>query len=141
MGIAGRELDIDGHLHARTVSASGRSSPHRINPFDLPPSDPSGEGSALLDHIQQVLGLLDVLLAEPAQRLSLTERAILDRAIKETYELAGQPSSGTHRSLPASVCIDEVGVLCPTGCVVPIGIAITTPADCLVAARHFPPWL
>ena len=65
------------------------SSPHRINPFDLPPSDPTGEGSALLDHIQQVLGLLDVLLAEPGQRLSLTERAVLDRAIKETYELAG----------------------------------------------------
>src|SRR5207244_284427 len=65
------------------------SSPHRINPFDLPPSDPTGEGSALLDHIQQVLGLLDVLLAEPGQRLSLTERAVLDRAIRETYELAG----------------------------------------------------
>src|SRR5439155_26479155 len=65
------------------------SSPHRINPFDLPPSDPTGEGLALLDHIQQVLGLLDVLLAEPGQRLSLTERAVLDRAIKDTYELAG----------------------------------------------------
>jgi type IV secretory pathway VirB4 component len=65
------------------------SSPHRINPFDLPPSDPTAEGSVLLDHIQQVLGLLDVLLAEPGQRLSLTERAVLDRAIKETYELAG----------------------------------------------------
>src|SRR5437762_8069163 len=51
------------------------SSPHRINPFDLPPADPTGEGSALLDHIQQVLGLLDVFLAEPGQRLSLTERA------------------------------------------------------------------
>ena len=36
-----------------------------------------------------MLGLLDVLLAEPGQRLSLTERAVLDRAIKETYELAG----------------------------------------------------
>jgi TraG P-loop domain len=34
------------------------SSPHRINPFDLPPPDPTGEGSVLLDHIQQVLGLL-----------------------------------------------------------------------------------
>ena len=61
------------------------SSPHRINPFDLPPPDPNGEGSVLLDHIQQVLGLLDVLLAEPGQRLSLSERAVLDRAIKDAY--------------------------------------------------------
>ena len=65
------------------------SSPHRINPFDLPPPDPAGEDSVLLDHIQQVLGLLDVLLAEPGQRLSLGERAVLDRAIKEAYQSAG----------------------------------------------------
>jgi len=65
------------------------SSPQRINPFDLPPPDPSGEGSVLLDHIQQVLGLLDVLLAEPGQRLSLAERGVLDRAIREAYVMAG----------------------------------------------------
>jgi hypothetical protein len=80
------------------------SSPHRINPFDLPPADPSGEGSVLLDHIQQVLGLLDVLLAEPGQRLSLTERGVLDRAIKETYQLAGITESvSTHGNPPPTM--------------------------------------
>ena len=73
------------------------SSPHRINPFDLPPPDPNGEGSVLMDHIQQVLGLLDVLLAEPGQRLSLIERGVLDRTIKEAYQVAGiTENAGTH---------------------------------------------
>jgi type IV secretory pathway VirB4 component len=80
------------------------SSPHRINPFDLPPPDPSPEGSVFLDHIQQVLGLLDVLLAEPGQRLSLAERAVLDRSIREAYETAGitaDPES--HSSTPPTM--------------------------------------
>jgi TraG P-loop domain len=80
------------------------SSPHRINPFDLPPPDPSGEGSVLLDHIQQVLGLLDVLLAEPGQRLSLAERGVLDRAIKEAYQLAGITEDvSTHGNRPPTM--------------------------------------
>src|SRR5205823_3768327 len=80
------------------------SSPHRINPFDLPPADPAGEGSVLLDHIQQVLGLLDVLLAEPGQRLSLGERAVLDRAIKEAYQSAGITEDvATHRNPPPTM--------------------------------------
>jgi hypothetical protein len=80
--------DLCGAMHGQFLRVAA-SSPHRINPFDLPPPDPSGEGSVLLDHIQQVLGLLDVLLAEPGQRLSLAERAVLDRAIKEAYQAAG----------------------------------------------------
>jgi type IV secretory pathway VirB4 component len=80
------------------------SSPHRINPFDLPPAEPNGEGSILLDHIQQVLGLLDVLLAEPGQRLSLGERAVLDRAIKETYQTVGiTESAATHSNVPPTM--------------------------------------
>jgi hypothetical protein len=80
------------------------SSPHRINPFDLPPPDPTGEGSVLLDHIQQVLGLLDVLLAEPGQRLSLSERAVLDRAIKEAYQSQGITENvRTHSSPPPTM--------------------------------------
>jgi conjugal transfer ATP-binding protein TraC len=80
------------------------SSPHRINPFDLPPPDPNGEGSVLLDHIQQVPGLLDELLAEPGQRLSLGERAVLDRAIKEVDETAGITENAvTHARVPPTM--------------------------------------
>src|SRR5918911_3016251 len=80
------------------------SSPHRINPFDLPPPDPSGEGAVLLDHIQQVLGLLDVLLAEPGQRLSLTGRALLDRTVKESYAVAGiTEDPATHGNVPPTM--------------------------------------
>jgi type IV secretory pathway VirB4 component len=80
------------------------SSPHRINPFDLPPADATGEGSVLLDHIQQVLGLLDVLLAEPGQRLSLGERAVLDRAIREAYQTVGiTEDARTHANPPPTM--------------------------------------
>ena len=80
------------------------SSPHRINPFDLPPPNPDGEGSVLLEHMQQVLGLFDVLLAEPGQRLSLGERAALDRAIKEAYAMVGiTESTVTHASMPPTM--------------------------------------
>jgi hypothetical protein len=80
------------------------SSPHRINPFDLPPPHPNGEGSVLLDHIQQLLGLLDVLLAEPGQRLSLGERAVLDRAIKEAYQTQGITENvATHSNPPPTM--------------------------------------
>lgn len=80
------------------------SSPHRINPFDLPPADATGEGSVLLDHIQQVLGLLDVLLAEPGQRLSLGERAVLDHAIKEAYQAVGiTEDTRTHANPPPTM--------------------------------------
>jgi type IV secretory pathway VirB4 component len=80
------------------------SSPHRINPFDLPPQDVSAEGSVLLDHIQQVVGLLDILLAEPGQRLSLTERAVLDRAVKEAYTAAGiTEDPATHGKAPPTM--------------------------------------
>jgi len=81
------------------------SSPHRINPFDLPPPDPNGEGSVLLDHIQQVQGLLDVLLAEPSSpRLSLIERGVLDRTIKEACQLAGiTEDAATHANPPPTM--------------------------------------
>src|SRR5918912_2252618 len=87
------------------------SSPHRINPFDLPPPDPSREGSVLLDHIQQVLGLLDVLLAEPGHRLSLAERGVLDRAIKEAYQLAGITEDPATHANPAPTMAALQGVL------------------------------
>ena len=80
------------------------SSRHRINPFDLPPPDRRGESSVLLDHIQQVLGLLDVLLAEPGRRLSLLERGVLDRAIKQAYERAGiAEDPDSHASPPPTM--------------------------------------
>src|SRR5262249_47278579 len=80
------------------------SSPHRINPFDLPPPDVSAEGSVLLDHLQQVVGLLDILLAEPGQRLSLTERALLDRAVKEAYAAAGiNEDPASHGEVPPTM--------------------------------------
>jgi hypothetical protein len=63
-----------------------------------------GEGSVLLDHIQQVLGLLDVLLAEPRQRLSLIERGVLDRSIKEAYLVAGiTEDASTHANPPPTM--------------------------------------
>src|SRR5262249_16063800 len=46
----------------------------------------------------------DVLLAEPGQRLSLGERAVLDRAIKEAYQTVGiTEDTRTHADPPPTM--------------------------------------
>jgi hypothetical protein len=85
----------------RLAAASGA----RINPFDLPPPglrQPPDE--VLADHIQEVLGLLEVLLAEPGGRLGRRARARLDRAVSEAYARAGiGPDPTTHNRLPPTL--------------------------------------
>jgi type IV secretory pathway VirB4 component len=71
------------------------SSPHRLNPFDLPPAGPpmpvaavgpvgsfADEEDPLAERATAILGLLELLLGG---RLDTYERAVLDRAIYQTY--------------------------------------------------------
>src|SRR5207253_8005714 len=89
------------HEYARLVDAVGEhgrfvrlaaASGQRVNPFDLPPPEPrQPPGEVLGDHIQQLIGLLELLLADAGTRLDTRARGRLDAAIVEAYRLAGLP--------------------------------------------------
>lgn len=71
---------------AETVGGSfiniSLTSPHHINPFDLPPLRPDElPAEALKSHILNLTGLLRIMLGD----LTAEEVGILDRAIAETY--------------------------------------------------------
>src|SRR5438105_5718419 len=59
------------------------SSAHHLNPFDLPPAAASSTDGIdiLAEQVTAVLGLIDVMLAEPGTTLNTYERATLDRAV------------------------------------------------------------
>jgi len=65
----------------------GPGSPVRINPFDLPPFDPTDDDlrDPLRDHIASLEHLLELLLAERGRTLTAEEIAILDLALSVTY--------------------------------------------------------
>jgi conjugal transfer ATP-binding protein TraC len=72
--------------YVRLASASA----HRLNPFDLPSGHAVDEGvDTLAEHVASLLGLLEVMLAEPGGTLHPIERAVLDRALYTTYAAAG----------------------------------------------------
>ncbi|WP_152413047.1 VirB4 family type IV secretion system protein, partial [Nitrolancea hollandica] len=64
------------------------SSEQQLNPFDLPPAG-DGDVDPLAEQVTRLLGLLELLLAEPGHPLSIDERAVLDRALYQTYADAG----------------------------------------------------
>ncbi|MGI8915256.1 MAG: VirB4-like conjugal transfer ATPase, CD1110 family [Chloroflexota bacterium] len=75
------------------------TSPHQINPFDLPPPDPTDrEGrDPLAEQVTAVTALLELLLTDADLPLGAHERGLLDRAIYQTYATAG-----IHPGIPAS---------------------------------------
>ena len=95
----------------QTVRLAG-ASPHRINPFDLPPGGPADpdERDALAERVLQLQGLLALMLA-PGHALLPEERGAIDRALYETYRRAGITADpGTH-GRPAPVLRDLHGVI------------------------------
>jgi len=93
------------------VRLSG-SSPHRINPFDLPPSAQDDDArDPLAARILALQGLLGVMLGDAGQPLGQRERGVLDGALYEAYRRAGiTPDPGTH-DRPAPVLSDLLAVL------------------------------
>ncbi|HEY8742696.1 MAG TPA: DUF87 domain-containing protein, partial [Chloroflexota bacterium] len=75
------------------------TSPHQINPFDLPPPDPTDrEGrDPLAEQVTAVTALLELLLTDADLPLGAHERGLLDRAIYQTYA-----NAGIHSGVPAS---------------------------------------
>lgn len=88
------------------------SSPHRLNPFDLPRTAPGSEDQdGLAEHVTELIGLLSVMLAEPGGSLTTFERAILDDALYATYARAGITEDRASHDQPAPLLRDLHDVL------------------------------
>src|SRR5439155_25341930 len=83
------------------------SSRQRMNPFDLPPAGDDEEGrDPLAEQVAALIGLLEIMLAEPGRPLSTHERALLDRALYQTYASAGITSDVATHARPAPLLRD-----------------------------------
>jgi type IV secretory pathway VirB4 component len=83
------------------------SSAQRLNPFDLPPFDYDEEGrDPLAEQVTALLGLLELMLAEPGRPLGAHERALLDRALYQTYAAAGIAADPATHNRPVPVLRD-----------------------------------
>jgi len=103
----------------------GPGCPVRINPFDLPPFDPTDDDlrDPLRDHIANLQRLMQLLLADRGHTLTGEEIAILDLALAATYanewrdEVTGEVRGGyttdsrTHRSERTPLLADLLQVL------------------------------
>src|SRR5947209_9396519 len=82
------------------------SSPHHLNPFDLPPPSDEDGRDPLAEQVGALLGLLEVMIALPGQGLDPYERAVLDRALYQTYAAAGIGPDPTTHARPAPLLRD-----------------------------------
>ncbi|MCW5880718.1 MAG: ATP-binding protein [Anaerolineae bacterium] len=101
-----------GGQYIRLASSSGQ----HLNPFDLPPAtDDEDERDPLAEHVAALLGLLEIMLAERGAALSVQERAILDRALYQTYASAGITDDPATHSRPAPLLRDLHATLSAIG--------------------------
>lgn len=88
-GEYGRLCAAVGGQRVRLATSGGAA----INPFDLPrpgADEPPGEArDPVAEAVGALLTLLELMLADPGGRLVAGERAILDRALYDTYAAAG----------------------------------------------------
>jgi type IV secretory pathway VirB4 component len=84
------------------------TSAHHLNPFDLPPPDPTAAeaGDVLAEQVTSVVGLLNVMLSERGASLNQYERATLDRAVYDAYAAVGVSSDPSTHARPAPLLAD-----------------------------------
>ena len=84
------------------------SSPHHLNPFDLPPPDPAdAEGrDPLAERIAALLALLEIMVAPAGQPLGPRERGVLDRALYQAYAAVGITADPATHDRPAPLLRD-----------------------------------
>ena len=71
------------------ASAPGNAEEARTTGTDARVPDAGQEGDALAEQVAALLGLLEVMLTTPDEPLTTRERAVLDRALYQTYAQAG----------------------------------------------------
>jgi conjugal transfer ATP-binding protein TraC len=96
LGVDFLVIDPEDEYRALCVSVDGQyvrlasSSSQHLNPFDLPPAEEDEDTrDPLAEQVAALLALLEIMLAEPGHGLSSHERALLDRALYETYAASG----------------------------------------------------
>lgn len=77
--------DAVGGQYLRLASTSAQ----HLNPFDLPPNRDIEEGDPLAEQVASLVGLLEIMLVDRDDTLSTDQRALLDRALYETYAARG----------------------------------------------------
>jgi conjugal transfer ATP-binding protein TraC len=89
-------IDPEDEYCALCVAVDGQyvrlasSSSQHLNPFDLPPTEEDEDArDPLAEQVAALLALLEIMLAEPGHGLTSHERALLDRALYETYAASG----------------------------------------------------
>ncbi len=90
------------------------TSPHQINPFNLPPPDRGDhEGQdPLAEQVVTLIALVELMLADPGQPLGTHERGVLERALYRTYAVAGiHPGREASYARPAPLLRDLHEVL------------------------------
>jgi conjugal transfer ATP-binding protein TraC len=116
LGVNFLVVDPEGEYRALTDAVGGQNvrlavaSPHRINPFDLPPPDPSDADGRdpLAERVASLLGLLGIMLAEPGRPLGPRERALLDRVLYQTYARRGIDRDVITHERPPPILYDLV---------------------------------
>ena len=113
-GVGFLVVDPEDEYRALCAAAAGQyvrlasASPHHLNPFDLPPVTAEDGRDPLAEQVTALLGLLEVMVATDAagRGLSHYERAVLDRALYQTYARAGISTDPATHDRPAPLLRD-----------------------------------
>jgi conjugal transfer ATP-binding protein TraC len=108
-----------GGQYVRLASTSN----HRLNPFDLPPSEAQDGTDTLAEQVTALLGLLSIMLADTDRSLDKLERAVLDDALYQTYARAGITRDPLSHTRVAPTLADLHAVLSEAATPVAIGLA------------------
>jgi type IV secretory pathway VirB4 component len=103
-----------GAVDGQYVRLASSSSQH-LNPFDLPPAEEDEDArDPLAEQVAALLALLEIMLAEPGHGLTSHERAVLDRALYETYAASGISDDVSTHYHPPPLMRDLHAVLAGT---------------------------
>jgi len=130
LGVDFLVIDPEDEYRALCTAVDGQyvrlasSSAQHLNPFDLPPADQDQEArDPLAEQVAALLALLEIMLAEPGHGLTSHERALLDRALYETYAAAGITDDISTQHGPAPLMRDLQAVLANTSGEVAMSLA------------------
>jgi conjugal transfer ATP-binding protein TraC len=111
-------IDPENEYHALCEAVGGQyvrlasASPHRLNPFDLPPPSDAGDATDVLaEQVASLLGLFAIMLADARGNLDKLERAVLDTAVYDTYARAGISRDATSHARPAPLLANLLAAL------------------------------